>query len=112
LNAVLVAALGAAINFATNLKTSWIAWLAVALLVVATVLVTVLIDRRQAAPTPSPGTTIESSSAGSKSSEAYGLVMRTTELTNPDGSRTKTTEYFSEEVAVRVFRENFGQDDD
>lgn len=104
---MVTAGLGTAINLATDWKTNWIAWLAVAILVLASVLLTVRLDGRTAV-SPSGGTTIDAVSASNASSEAYGLVMRTSERTNADGSSTKTVEYFSEEVAVRAFREDFG----
>lgn len=37
------------------------------------------------------------------------LVMRTTEIISPDGETTRRVEYFSEELAMRAFRENFGE---
>ena len=108
---MLVAALGTAINFATDLKTSWIAWTAVGVLVLAGVIVTVRISRL-ASERSAAGTAIDLGLADGTSSEAYGLVMRTTEFVGADGSTTKRVEYFSEEVAVRVFRENFGRSDE
>lgn len=44
-------------------------------------------------------------------SEIYGLVVRTTELERADGSKMKTVEFFSEEVAREVFRQTFESGD-
>jgi hypothetical protein len=89
LSALLAAALGAAINFATDLKTSWVAWNVVAAIVIASVVVTVLLDRRHSADP----------------------VVRTEETEDADGFRTKTIECYSEEIAIRFFREDFGPDE-
>jgi hypothetical protein len=109
---LLTALLGVAINFATDLQTSWIAWVAVAAIALAGGVVAVLLGRRAADLPRTGGSTITSSTPQGTSSGAYGLVIRETERTNPDGSKTKTVDYFSEEVAIQVFRQRFEADDD
>lgn len=104
----MAAAVGVSINFATDLKTNLLAWAVVVGLVLASALVAVAIERRSRNGSPAGGAAITSSSETGSTSEAYGLVMRTTELTNPDGSRTSTVEFFNEEVAIQAYRQNFG----
>jgi hypothetical protein len=105
INVFLAAALGIAINFATDLKTSWIAWSVVGVISVTIGLATVIVTGRRGLA--GSGTVITTASQGSSSSHVAGLVMRTTETTSPDGSNTRIVEFYSDQVAMRAFRENF-----
>jgi hypothetical protein len=104
-NVFLAAALGIAINFATDLKTSWIAWSVVGVISVSSGLATAIVTGHRALA--GSGIVITTASQGSSSSHVAGLVMRTTETTLPDGSNTRIVEFYSDQVAMRAFRENF-----
>jgi hypothetical protein len=109
LNVFLTAVLGVAINLATDLKTSWLAWGVVLTLAIAIGLATAQIERRSRPPSHSGGTRVKVTSESGDTTTTSGLVMKTTELKGPDGSTRKTVEFFSEELAVQVFREDFGR---
>ena len=96
-----------AVNFATDLQTSWIAWLAVLIIALGAAAATVRLDQREPDGGPKGGTSTTSSSALGDSSQTSGLLLRTTELERPDGSKMKTAEFFSEELAMQAFREDF-----
>ena len=58
LNVLLTAALGVAVNFATDLRTSWMAWVVVLGLALTIGLVTVLLERRPRGAAPERGVAI------------------------------------------------------
>lgn len=109
-NLVGTIALGVAINFATDLKTSWVAWIAVAALGLTIAGVTAVLAGDGPVRDSTRGIATEHNSKTSRSSTTTGLVMRTTEAQSPDGSSRTVVEFFSEEVAIQVFRENFKHD--
>lgn len=105
--ALLVAALGVAISFATDMKSNWIAWVVVGLLSVGVAITTAIAERRGGRDgRASAGTVVASASAGGNASRVYGLVMRSTHTANPDGSVTTVVDYFSEDLALQSLREN------
>jgi hypothetical protein len=64
-------------------------------------------DPSAGAPRHDGGSVLTTSSPAASSSEVSGLVMRTTETIGPDGSRIRTVEFYSDQVAMQAFRENF-----
>jgi hypothetical protein len=104
--AILVSALGVAINFATDLKSSVVAWLAVVALTSCIAAATVVAERRGKGAESNHGTVLASASDHTSASSVYGLVMRRTVTANVDGSSKTVIDYFSEEVALQSLRED------
>lgn len=103
--ALLTAILGIAINFATDLKTDWVAWLVVVVLIVAVTAATVIAEQRRRESTLPQGTVLTSASAADRTSITSGLVLRRSQTTAADGSVTTVIDYFSEELALQSLRE-------
>jgi hypothetical protein len=103
---LVVSALGVATNLATDLKSSWIAWLVVVLLTVFFAVVTVIGERRVSAKRQQGGSVEASTSKSSQASRIYGLQMRHTRIIRSDGTTEIVKEYFNEELA----RQSLGDD--
>jgi hypothetical protein len=101
---LLTAALGVIVNIATGANGNWLAWSAVGCLALLVAWGTALSERRHAPASGGTGARIEAS--GSATTETYGLVARRTVTTSLDGSRTEMIEFYSENVALKAFRES------
>lgn len=104
--ALLASILGAATNFATDMKSSWIAWLVVAILAIAVAAVTAASERGQSSESKPGGTILDDVSKSGHASHAFGLQMRRTQTSNPDGSIKIETEWFNEKLARQSLSEN------
>lgn len=102
--AVLVAFLGVATNLATNLKSNWYAWAAVAVLTVAIAALTAWIEARDRRA-GERGSVIVSTSQQTHQSRSVGVLVRRVRTSNPDGSIIEVTEIFNEELARQTLRD-------
>jgi len=96
---LLVAILGVATNLATDLKSSWIAWGVVTVLILGVMAGTALIESRGHEEAGSRGSVTANTSPQGHASQSHGIQMRRVRTSNPDGSITVVTEIFSEELA-------------
>ena len=105
---LLVSALGVAVNFATDLRSSVIAWVVVVFLALIVAATTAIVERRGTRRDPSSGTIVARASPAGDASRIYGLVMRRSiQTTNLDGTvTTAVIDYFSEELALQSLRED------
>lgn len=105
---LLVAGLGVAINLATELRSSWIAWVAVSALSVAIALITGALERGRAQEDdPLEAMTSVASQLG-LTSNSWGLKLRRVKT---DGKVVILTEIYSDELARESLQKDFGEDE-
>jgi prepilin signal peptidase PulO-like enzyme (type II secretory pathway) len=105
---LLVAGLGVAVNLATALKSSWIAWAVVVALSVTIALITGTLEwRKTQEPDPLSAMTSLASELG-LTSNSWGLKLRKVET---DGKLMTVTEIYTDELARQSLRDDSGGDE-
>lgn len=103
----LTAALAIAVNYATAPHAGWIRWTAVGLLILGTLAVTGVLERRRAVSHAPGGRVITSAVANSTSSDSLNVVLRqTVTRTTAEGTETEAFDFFSERLALQSLRED------
>jgi hypothetical protein len=113
IGSVLTGVLGVLINLATDLKTSWIAWAVVALLIVCVAWVTARSQTlRPAGPVAQSTSVTEETVEKEHVSRLEGIQMRRVKtVKKTDGEYTVVTEIFTKELALLSLREESIEDE-
>ena len=108
---VFTGVLGIAINLATDLKSSWIAWAVVLLLIICVAWITGRSAMRGPPQETVPPSVTEETVEQEHVSRLEGIQMRRVKtVKRPDGEYTVVTEIFSKELALQSLRDESVED--